>query len=304
MRQSTTYWQDAWRKLMRNKVATAALIMLVVIGVCSVVIPIASPFTYDQQLREETRQPPSLRHPLGTDKHGRDVLVRLMIGTRISLLVGLVSTALVLLIGATYGGIAAYIGGTVDMVMMRIVDTLMAVPSLLMVIIISIALHEPLKSLLSSGGFLGQISRVGAGLISIFLIFALMYWAGMARQVRGALMSVRNQEYVLAARSMGARPSRIIFRHMIPNGIGTIMIAATFQIPGAIFTESFLSFIGLGVSVPMASLGSMASEALNGIQSFPYLLVFPAVMLSLIILSFNLLGDGLRDALDPRLNVV
>ena len=303
MRPSTTYWRDAWRRLKRNRVAIVALYVLIAITLCSIIIPMVSPFTYDQQLRDETRQPPSMRHPLGTDQHGRDVLVRLMMGTRISMLVGLVSALLVLIIGATYGGIAAYFGGTVDMIMMRIVDTLMAVPSMLMIIIISIALHEPIKALLGQGGWFASILRAGSGLISIFAIFALMYWAGMARQVRGALMSVGEQEYVLAAKSMGASPMRIIFKHMIPNGIGTIMIATTFQVPGAIFTESFLSFIGLGVSVPMASLGSMASAALNGMQSYPYLLVFPAVMLSLIILSFNLLGDGLRDALDPRLRM-
>ncbi len=301
MRESTTFWKDAWRILKRNKVAMTALVVLIIITLCAIIIPMVSPFAYDQQLRNETRQAPSLRHPMGTDMHGRDVLVRLMMGTRISLLVGLVSTFIVLIIGATYGGIAAYAGGWVDIIMMRIVDLLMAVPSLLIIIIISIAIRPYITDMLGKGGAFAVLASVGSGLLSIFAVFGLLYWAGMARSVRGALMSVNNQEFVLAARSMGASGRRIIFKHMVPNGIGTILIAATFQVPGAIFTESFLSFIGLGVSAPMASLGSMATDALNGIQSYPYLLIFPAGMISLIILSFNLLGDGLRDALDPRM---
>ena len=301
MRAATTYWKDAFRRFKKNKVAVIAACVLFFIVLCAIVVPIVSPYSYDQQIRTETRQAPSLRHPLGTDMHGRDVLVRLMIGTRISLLVGFISTVMVLIIGATYGGFATFFGGWTETIMMRIVDLIMAVPSLLVIILISVAMRAPLNHLIEQGGFWGQFSRIGAGLLSIFIVFALFYWTGMARTVRGALVSVRSQEYVLAAQSMGAKPGRIIFRHMAPNGMGTIVVAATSQVPDAIFTESFLSFIGLGVSAPMASLGSMASDALNGFISYPYLLLFPAVVLALIILSLNLVGDGLRDALDPRL---
>lgn len=301
MRASTTYWKDALRRFKKNKVAVTALCVLALIVVCAVVIPMVSQFSYDQQIRTETRQAPSFRHPLGTDMHGRDVLVRLAIGTRISLIVGFISTFMVLIIGGAYGGLATYLGGWAETLMMRIVDLIMAIPTLLVIILISIVMRAPLNQLIEQGGVWGQFSRIGAGLISIFIVFALFYWTGMARTVRGALVSVRTQEYVLAAQSMGAKPRRIIFKHMVPNGMGTIIVAATSQVPGAIFTESFLSFIGLGVSAPMASLGSMASDALNGFVSYPYLLLFPAVILALIILSLNLVGDGLRDALDPRL---
>ena len=300
-RPGTTYWKDAWRRLKKNKLAITAVVCLCVIILCAIFIPIFSPYRYDQQLRTETRLAPSLRHPMGTDMFGRDVLVRVMIGTRISLMVGFVSTVLVLIIGGIIGGVSAYAGGWLEVLLMRIVDLLIALPSLLIIILISVALRQPLEDLIGHGGFWGSFSRLGAGLISIFLVFGLLYWAGMARTVRGALVSIRNQEYVLAALSMGAKASRVIFRHMVPNGMGTIVSAVTVTVPNAIFTESFLSFIGLGVSAPMASLGSLSSDALNGMVSYPYLLAFPAIVLSLIILSFNVLGDGLRDALDPRL---
>ena len=300
MRKGTTYWKDAWRRLKQNKVAMAAMFMLIFIILLAIIAPIVSPYTYDQQIRADARQGPSAKHWMGTDKHGRDIFVRLMIGTRVSLVIGLVSTAIVVVIGCTYGGLAAYLGGWADTIMMRIVDLLMSIPSLLIIILISIALRAPLKSLIEQGGPMSQISRLGAGLISIFAVFGLLYWTGMARSVRGALVSVRQQEYVLAAQAMGASGRHIVFRHMVPNGMGTIVIATTAQVPGAIFMESFLSFIGLGVSAPMASLGSMASSALDGFISFPHLLFFPSILLSLIILSFNLFGDGLRDALDPR----
>jgi len=301
MRAGTTYWKDAARRFRKNKVAVTAACVLSIVVLCAIIIPIVSPYTYDQMDRSAVREGPSFLHPLGTDLHGRDVLVRLMIGTRISLLVGFISTFMVLLIGATYGGFATLLGGWAETLMMRIVDLLMAVPTLLVIILMSVALRAPLNRLIEQGGFWGQFSRMGAGLLSIFIVFALLYWTGMARTVRGALVSIRTQEYVLAAQSMGAKPGRIIFRHMAPNGMGTIVVAATSQVPDAIFSESFLSFIGLGVSAPMASLGSMASDALNGFISYPYLLLFPSTILAMIILSLNLIGDGLRDALDPRL---
>jgi oligopeptide transport system permease protein len=299
MRPAVRYWSDAARRFSRNKLAMAMLIILTAIILCAILAPVISPYTYKGQSRD-VRQGPSLAHPFGTDKLGRDVFVRVMYGTRISLLVGFVTMALVGLIGVTYGGVAAYLGGWWDNLMMRFVDLMMTIPSLLIIIILSVALRDPLLSLLTDPRFT-SLAQLGSGLISIFIVLALFNWLGMARAVRGALLMNRNQEYVLAAEGMGGSSRWIISRHMLPNSIGVIIINATGIVPGAIMTESFLSFIGLGVAAPIPSLGSMANDALNGISSFPNLMIFPAAIISMIILCFNILGDALRDALDPRM---
>jgi oligopeptide transport system permease protein len=235
-------------------------------------------------------------HLMGTDSLGRDYACRVIYGTRISLLAGLVSAIIVVIIGIIYGSISGFFGGKVDMIMMRIVDVIYALPDVLIVILLSVALKDIISA--SKNAFVMQI---GAGMISIFIVFGLLYWVGMARQVRGQILSIKEQEYVLASRSIGAKPSRIIRKHMIPNCVSVIIITAAMQIPYAIFTESFLSFLGLGVSVPMPSLGSLASDARSGLVSYPHLLIFPALSIFLIVLSFNLLGNGLRDAFDPKL---
>ena len=234
---------------------------------------------------------------LGTDSLGRDNLTRLMYGTRISLLVAFVAVLVNMIIGIIYGGISGYAGGMTDTVMMRIVDIIYSLPDVLIVILLSVAIKDIISTSKNE-----LIIKLGAGMISIFIVFGLLYWVGMARQVRGQILSIKEQEYVLAARAMGASPMHIIMKHMIPNCVSVIIITAAMQIPSAIFTESYLSFLGLGVNAPMPSLGSLASDALNGINSYPYRLVIPAVVISLIVLSLNLLGDGLRDAFDPKLN--
>lgn len=299
MRPSVTYWKDAFARFKRNKLAVCMFILLMVILLAAIFGPILSQYTYKGQSRD-VRLGPSLSHPFGTDKLGRDIFVRVMYGTRISMLVGLVTMGLVGIIGISYGGIAAYLGGWWDNIMMRFVDLMMTIPSLLIIIILSVAIHDPMMELLTNPSFQGFAS-LGSGLISIFIVLALFNWLGMARAVRGALLMNRSQEYVLASEGMGARSKWVITRHMLPNSIGVIIINATGIIPGAIMTESFLSFIGLGVAAPIPSLGSMASDALNGVVSFPMNMVYPAAIISLIILCFNVLGDALRDALDPRM---
>lgn len=218
---------------------------------------------------------------LGTDSLGRDVWIRILYGARISLLVGLVASVVNLVIGVIYGGISAFEGGKVDNVMMRIVDIISSVPSLLIVILLMVVIKP--------------------GLETIILTIGLIYWVGMARLVRGQVLSLKEQEFVLAARTIGVSKFKIIMKHLIPNAMGPIIVSLTMSIPSAIFTESFLSFIGLGVSAPMASWGTLANDALGGIRSYPYQLIAPSVAIAITMFAFNFLGDGLRDALDPRL---
>ena len=210
------------------------------------------------------------------------------------------ASVLVLLIGSVYGSVAGFLGGKVDLFMMRIVDIIYTVPDLLIIILLASTLKYPLQSLAEKPGF-GWINIIGVPLISILIVFALLYWVGMARIVRSQVLTLKESEYVTAARALGAGTGRIIKKHILTNCIGTLIVTTTLQIPSAIFTESFLSFLGIGVSAPMPSLGSLASTAIDGLQSYPYRLFAPAIAISVVILSFNLFGDGLRDAFDPKL---
>ena len=223
-----------------------------------------------------------------------------MVGARISLLVGIVAAAIILVIGSVYGSVAAFFGGWVDIIMMRIVDIIYTIPDVLLIVLLGFALEDPLKRLAQVPAF-SWMQTVGNNLISIFIVFALLYWVGMARIVRSQVLILKEQEYVTAARALGATNGRIIRKHLLTNCIGTLIVTTTLQIPSSIFTESYLSFLGLGVAAPLPSLGSLAADAVNGMQTYPYLLLFPAIMISIIILSFNLLGDGLRDAFDPKM---
>ncbi len=299
--QNTSYWQDAWRRLKKNKIAMVSLVVIILFILFAFVGPLFSPYTYDQQIRGDENLSPCFKHPFGTDLHGRDLLVRVMIGARISLIIGIGSALIVLVIGSIYGAVSGLLGGWVDNIMMRIVEILYAVPDILIVILLSIVIKDPLKAAFDQGTSLGGLQKLGSGIVAIFIVYGLLYWVGMARIVRGQVLQLKQMEYVNAATALGAKKSRLIKKHLLPNCVGTLIVTTMLQIPSAIFTEAFLSFLGLGVSAPMASLGSLASDALNGVQSYPYRLLFPAAAISIIILAFNLFGDGLRDALDPKL---
>ena len=316
MRESVSFWKDGFRRLRKNKVAMASLVIIILIMILSFIVPSFYPYSYKTQIKGANNLAPMqysqdelaridagesvFPHILGTDKMGRDYAIRVMMGSRISLTVGLIATAIILVIGSIYGSVAAFFGGWVDLVMMRIVDIIFTVPDVLLIVLLSFAIKSPLESLSQVPGF-GWVQTVGTNLISIFIVFALLYWVGMARMVRSQILMLKESEYVTAARALGAKNGRIIKKHLLTNCIGTLIVTTTLQIPSSIFTESFLSFLGLGVAVPLPSLGSLASEAINGINTYPYLLFIPSILISLIILSFNLLGDGLRDAFDPKL---
>ena len=282
---STTYWSDAIRRIRRNKLAVVGFWIIIALFVVAIVGPIVSPYSYEDQDLENTFQSPTLRHPFGTDQLGRDQMTRVMYGSRISLAVGIVCAALNFLIGVTYGGISAYFGGRVDNIMMRIVDILYGIPTLIIVILLTVLFKD----------------KGVNPLVNVFIAIGLTYWLPMARIVRGEILSLKEREFALAAKTIGAPNNRILFRHLIPNAMGPIIVTVTLQIPAAIFTEAFLSYIGLGVSAPVASWGVLASDGTEAIRSFPYLVLFPALAISLTMFAFNFLGDGLRDALDPRL---
>ena len=244
-------------------------------------------------------------HVFGTDSSGRDIMARTMYGARVSIIIGVVAAIIVLIIGSIYGAISGLAGGAVDFVMMRIVELIYSVPEVLIVLLLQVVLKDPLQAWFQAhsdtSAFVKAMSDLGAGIVSIFITFAVLYWVTMARIIRGQVLMLKKQEYVTAATALGASNGRIIRKHLLPNCIGPLVITTCLQIPSAIFLESFLSFLGLGVSAPMASLGSLCSDALQTIQLYPYRLVFPAIILTIIVLTLNLVGDGLRDALDPRL---
>ena len=242
-------------------------------------------------------------HVFGTDSSGRDLMARTMYGARVSIIIGLVASLIVLVIGSIYGAISGLAGGKVDFVMMRIVELIYSIPEVLIVLLLQVVLKDPLQAWFDAGTtpFARAMSDLGTGIVSIFITFAVLFWVTMARIIRGQVLQLKEQEYVTAATALGATKGRIIRQHLLPNCVGPLVITTCLQIPSAIFLESFLSFLGLGVSAPMASLGSLCSDALATISLYPYRLVFPGVLLTIIVLTLNLVGDGLRDALDPRL---
>jgi len=303
MKPSLSYWQDAWRRLKKNQVAMVSLFIIILMILFAFVGPLFYDYDYTTQFRGEENIDPNWRYPFGTDNHGRDLFVRTMFGARISLVIGIVASLIVLVIGSTYGAISGYFGGRVDDIMMRIVELIYSVPDILVVLLLSTALKPALTEWFntSTSQLAKALSVLGPSLIAIFIAFGLLYWVGMARIIRGQVLMLKEQEYVTAAKALGASSSRVIRRHLLPNCIGQIIVTTCLQIPAAIFLESFLSFLGVGVSAPLTSLGSMSSDALGGMYTYPHRLIIPATLLSLLILSLNLFGDGLRDALYPRL---
>lgn len=322
MRESTTFFKDGMRRLAKNKLAMACLFIVTIIVLIAVFVPMIYPYSYEQQLGVTAGQSVDssynnlkpfeygtteleriengesvFPHIFGTDSHGRDYAIRVIYGTRISLIVGFFASIIVLIIGAIYGAISGYYGGKIDLIMMRIVDIIYSLPDLLMIILLATVLKQTLEPAIEGT----SLEKLGVGMISIFIVFALLYWVGMARLIRGQILTIKQQDYVLNARSIGAKGGHIIRRHMLPNCISVLIISTALQIPSAIFTESYLSFLGLGVNMPMPSLGSLAAEARSGIFTYSYRLIIPAVTIFLIVLSLNLLGDGLRDAFDPKL---
>ncbi|WP_291653599.1 ABC transporter permease [Clostridium sp.] len=288
VRPSVGYWADAWRRLKNNKVALFSLIMIIIVVLFAFLGPVIMQkvmgYTYYDTNLSATDLRPSAQHWFGTDNLGRDLFVRVMYGSRYSLIIAISAAAINLVIGVLYGGIAGFFGGKVDNIMMRIVDVLYSIPTQIYVIIL-----------------MATFKKEGStGLTTIILAMAISYWVGMARIVRGDILSLKQQEFVLAAKALGASKTRILFRHLIPNCLGSILVTLTLFVPQAIFTEAFLSFIGLGINAPLASLGTLANDASGLLSTAAYQLLFPAGAICIIILAFNLFGDGLTEALDPK----
>ncbi|MDR3600071.1 MAG: ABC transporter permease [Desulfosporosinus sp.] len=279
-RPSITYWQDAWRRLKKNKFAMAGFYFLIAITLMAIIGPYLQKSGYELQHLAARNEMPNGAYWFGTDEFGRDLWVRLWWGTRISLFIGIMAALMDLCIGVLYGGVSAYYGGKIDDIMQRFIEVVYSIPYLLITVLL--------------------IVMMGAGIWTIIFAYGITGWISMARLVRGQVLSLKEQEYVLAATSLGASSWRIITKHLIPNALSFIIIQITFTIPQAIFTEAFLSFLGLGVKVPLASLGMLLSDGVGSMRVYPWRLLFPALVFSLMMVSFNLLGDGLRDALDPK----
>jgi oligopeptide transport system permease protein len=281
VRPSLTYWSDAWRRLKENKLAIISLIILIAVVAMAFIGPKLRPWEYDYQDYAVINKEPNAEHWFGTDELGRDIFVRCWEGAKVSLFVALVSTIINVTIGILYGGIAGYLGGRTDLIMMRFIEIIYSIPELLWVILLMVVL--------------------GQGLDTIIIAISITGWGGMARLVRGQVLQLKQMEFVLAAKTLGADTSRIITKHLIPNTMGPILINLNFQVPGAIFTEAMLSYIGLGIPEPLASWGTLAQRGTRMLLIHPYQLFFPALLISITMLAFNILGDGLRDSLDPKL---
>jgi oligopeptide transport system permease protein len=281
VRPSLTYWQDAWIKLKKNKVAMLGLAIIVLYVLLAIFAPILSPYDFAAQNAKAMNQWPSAQHIFGTDQAGRDLWVRNWMGARVSLFIGLIVVLINTFIGCIVGGVSGYFGGKVDMLVMRVIDVLYGIPMIILAIL--------MRTVMSSG------------VVPLVLAMVVLGWIGSARLVRGQVLQLKNQEFVMAARTLGVSDARIILRHMIPNIGGILVTNMTMAIPQAIFTEAFLSFIGIGIQSPSCSWGSLAQTAIQVYRMQPYQLLIPAFFICTTMLSLNMLGDGLRDALDPRM---
>lgn len=314
MGESTTFFRDGMRRLRKNPLAMGAIVVLVLIILIIIIGPMIVPYGYADIIKGASNLSPFeysaseqasiaagesvFPHIFGTDSLGRDYFVRVCYGARVSLGVGFFASVLVLIIGMLYGSIAGYLGGKVDLIMMRIVDIIYSLPDMLLIILLAVVLNETLADAIKGT----ILAKLGVNMLSLFIVFGLLYWVSMARLIRGQILTIKQNEYVLAAQCIGTSTPRIIRKHVLPNCLSVIIITTALEIPSAIFTESYLSFLGLGVSAPMPSLGSLANDARSGLQSYPSKLLFPALTICLIVLALNLLGDGLRDAFDPKLS--
>lgn len=281
VRESITYWQDVWKRFRKDPLAMFGMFVILVMAIACIIIPMFSPYSYSSMDLTNMNAGPSMAHPCGTDQMGRDLFIRILYGARISLSIGLVAAAINFVIGVLYGGIAGYVGGKADMVMMRIVDILISLPSMLYTVLIMLVL--------------------GSSVGSVIIALCFTSWTGTARVVRGEVMRLKHSEYVLAARLSGANLWKILTAHLIPNAMGPIIVSTAFLIPGAIFSEAFLSFLGIGIQAPMASWGTLANDARSTLLTFPHQMIFPVLAICITMFSFNFIGDGLRDALDPKL---
>ena len=277
---SAGLWQQSWRRLQRNKPALVGAGLLLAMIVLALLTPWIAPWGYEQQNLLLGATPPSAAHWLGTDVLGRDMLTRILYGGRLSLAVGFIATALALIIGVSYGAVAGYMGGTVDALMMRLVDILYALPIMIFIILLMVLF--------------------GRSLLLLFLAIGAVEWMTMARIVRAQVQSLRRQEFIEAAVAIGLPPGRIIARHIIPNTLGPVIIYATLTIPSVMLLEAFLSFLGLGVQPPQSSWGLLISQGVETMEEYPWLLIYPGIALATTLFALNFLGDGLRDALDPR----
>ncbi|MGB3610581.1 MAG: ABC transporter permease [Cellvibrio sp.] len=276
----TSLTQDAFRRLRKNRMAMAGLGILVCLVIVALLTPFIAPYSYEAQNLDLGASPPSAAHWLGTDIFGRDQLTRIMYGSRISLMVGFIATAVALIIGVLWGATAGYLGGRTDALMMRTVDVLYALPFTIFIILLTVIF--------------------GSSMLLLFLAIGAVEWLTMARIVRGQVLSLKQQEFVEAAIALGLSPWKIIVRHLIPNTLGPVIVYTTLTIPSVILLESFLSFLGLGIQPPESSWGSLISDGVESMEEYPWLLIFPALTLSITLFALNFLGDGLRDALDPR----
>ena len=324
MRPNTTFFIDGLKRFVKNPVAMVSFIFIVLLLFAAFIVPLFYPYKFDQLLYEgygsgratgdfnflkpfEYAPAEKLAmeegkfvfpHLFGTDSQGHDYFIRVLVGAQTSLLVGFFAAIIVLIIGGVIGALCGYIGGKFDLIVMRVVDTIYSLPDILIIILLSTGISSAIISLPPESFF----RKLGSGFVSIFIVFALLYWVGMCRLVRGQVLNLRKKEFVMAAQASGASTARIIFKHLIPNSMSVIIISAALQIPSAIFTESFLSYLGLGVTYPTPSLGSLASNAQSYVSGGGrlYMFLIPAITICLIVLSLNLFGDGLRDAFDPK----